>query len=65
MMSSALFFDPLLIHSLCDISEGEKALFGWTKFQKILGDTFLKFRILNSTYLRTKVSLKKIGVIYT
>ena len=47
MMSSALFFNPLLIHSLCDISEGEKALFGWTKFQKILGDTFLKFRILN------------------
>ena len=45
--SLAIFFDPLLILSLCDISEGEKALFGWTKFQKILGDTFSKFRIVN------------------
>ena len=45
--SLAIFFDPLLILSLCDISEGEKALFGWTKFQKILRDTFSKFRIVN------------------
>lgn len=46
MMSSALF---LILYSftICDISEVERALLGCTKFQKILGDTFLKFRIVN------------------
>lgn len=43
MMSSALFFDPLLIHSLCDILEEEKA----DKITENFRRHILKFKIVN------------------
>ena len=43
MMSSALFFDLLLIHSLCDISEEEKA----DKISENFMRHVLKFKIVN------------------
>ena len=49
----------LLVPSLQDISQGEKAVFGRPKFMKFFWeDTFSQFRTVNQTYLRTKTSFK-------
>ena len=45
--------------------KGKKQFFTDQNPRIFLGDTFLKFRIVNHTYLRTKKGQKKFRVIYT